>query len=127
MSFPKIVYTPAGGTEQTLTFVHPPRQLPGYSKAAVRHDNVATAGMRESLLERIDDFLDLTLEWIPISQVGEWHDFLNHALTGAVFAYYPDAGQTGFILYLLEDAEAKLEWKAPGMYRLALKMRKQIL
>ena len=55
MANPKITYTPDGGTEQTLNFVHPPRNQPGYSKIAVRHDNVSTAGIRESVLERVDE------------------------------------------------------------------------
>lgn len=125
--FPKIVYTPVGGSETTLSFGAPARFVALYSRAAARHDNVATAGIRESLLERIDDFLEFTVEWIRTSEIGVWQDFLNHALTGAAFAFYPDAGQTGFTTYLLEDLEAKLEWKAAGTYKLALKMRKQIL
>jgi len=126
MSNPKIVYTPAGGTEQTLNFVFPPRQQPGYAKTAVRHDNVSTAGIRESVLERIDDFLEFTIEWIRTAEVGVWQYFLNHALTGATFAYYPDAAESSFTLYLLEDTEAKLEYKSAGMYKLALRFRKQV-
>jgi hypothetical protein len=127
MSNPKITYTPVGGVEQTLTFGAPARFAPGYSRLAVRHDNVSTAGIRESVLERIDDILEITVEWIRVSEVADWQAFLDHALTGALFAYYPDAAQTSFTNYLLEDAEAKLEWKTPGMYSLRLKFRKQIL
>jgi hypothetical protein len=127
MSFPKIVYTPAGGTEQTLSFVHPPRQLPGYSKAAVRHDNVSTCGVRESVLERVDEFLELSLEWTqPGADLENWRAFLDHALTGAPFAYYPNAAQAGFANYVLEDTEAQIEYQAPGAYTLRLKFRKLV-
>lgn len=127
MSFPKIVYTPAGGTEQTLAFGFPPRQEPACLKTAVRHDNVSTAGVRESVLERTDEFLELSLEWIRAgTDLDNWRAFLDHALTGAPFAYYPDADQSAFASYVLEDTEVRIEYKAPGMYSLTLKLRKQV-
>ena len=127
MSFPKIVYTPSGGAEQTLSFVFPPRELPGYQKTAVRHDNVSTAGVRESVLERTDEFLEFAMEFIRAgTDLANWQAFLDFALTGAAFAYYPDASQTSFTNYLLEDTEVKLEYKAPGVYSVNLKLRKQM-
>ena len=99
MANPKLVYTPAGGTEQTLNFVFPPRELPGYQKVAVRHDNVSTAGVRESVLERTDEFLEFTMEFIKTgTDLANWQAFLDHALTGAAFTYYPDSAQTGWHL-----------------------------
>jgi len=127
MSFPKIVYTPAGGGETTLQFGAPARFVAGYSRQAVRHDNVSTAGIRESVLERIDDILEITVEWVRTSELSGWQTFLNHALTGAAFAYYPDASLSGYTNYLLEDTEMKLEYKSVGSYSVRLKMRKQIL
>ena len=127
MANPKIVYTPAGAGDQTLSFTFPPRQLPAYQKVAVRHDNVSTAGVRESVLERFDDYLEFTVEWIkPGADVNAWQNFLDHALIGAPFAYYPDAGQSAFINYVLEDMEAKLSYRAPGAYSLALKLRRLV-
>ena len=64
MANPQIIYTPAGGTQQTLSFASPPQQQPGYLKTAIRHDNVSTSGVRESVLERIDQFAELNMEWI---------------------------------------------------------------
>jgi hypothetical protein len=127
MSYPKIVYTPVAGSETTLTFHAPARFLPGYARQAVRHDNISGAGVRESVLERIDDVIEIQIEWIPIADVSAWQAFLDHVLTGAAFAYYPDAGLSSFTNYLLEDAEATLAWKVPGQYALTIKMRKQIV
>ncbi|MFB3921605.1 MAG: hypothetical protein ACE145_07775 [Terriglobia bacterium] len=128
MSNPKITYTPAGGAEQTLNFVFPPRQVPGYRKTAVRHDNVSSAGLRESILERVDEFLEFTMDSIQSgSDLAAWRAFLDHALTGEAFAYFPDAAQTAFTNYTLEDSETQIEYKAPGNYQLRLKLRKQIL
>lgn len=127
MAYPKIGYTPAGGSPTTLTFGAPARFVPGYSRVAVRHDNISTAGIRESVLERTDDILEITVEWIKTSEASAWQGFLDHALTGAAFAYYLDASVPSFTNYLLEDTEAKLVWKAPGQSTVQLKMRKLVL
>ncbi len=127
MAYPKIVYTPAGGHEQTLTFSSPPQRQPGYVKSAVRHDNISAAGIRESVLERTDEFLELSLPWIRAdADLAAWQAFLGHALTGAAFTYYPDASRPDFGNYLLEDTETRLDWRAPGTYTLTMKLRKLI-
>ena len=124
MANPKIVYTPEGGTEQTLSFQFPPVSQPGFSKMAVRHDNISTAGIRESVLERVDAFLEFTVDWIRLgSDLDSWRAFLDCALTGSTFAYYPDADQPTFVNCTLEDTEAKVELKAAGVYSLNLKFR----
>src|SRR5262245_35320504 len=128
MANPKIVYTPSGGGEQALNFVFPPRDLPGYRKVAVRHDNIAAAGIRESVLERTDEFLEFTMEFIKSgADLANWHAFLDYALTGGAFAYFPDASLGAFANYLLEDSDVTIVHKSPGIYSLTLKMRKQIL
>ena len=127
MSNPKIVYTSVEGGEQTLAFAYPPQQCPGYFRSAVRHDNVSTAGIRESVLERTDEFVELSLPWIRAgADLAAWQAFLDQALTGASFSYYPDAGQAPFANYLLEDTETKLVWKTPGVYTVTLKLRKLV-
>ena len=124
MSNPQIIYTPAGGTQQTLSFVSPPKQQPGYVKSAVRHDNISTSGIRESVLERIDQFTELTLDWIRAgTDYANWTTFLDFALTGAAFAYYPDASLAVYTNYVLEDTGARMDYKATGVYSLKLKFR----
>jgi hypothetical protein len=127
MSYPKIVYTPAGGTEQTLSFVSPPTRQPGNWKSAVRHDNVSSSGVRESVLERVDEFLEINLDWIRAgTDLANWQAFVDHALTGAAFAFYSDASVTSFINCVLEDTEARIEFKAVGVYSLTLKFRQAV-
>lgn len=127
MANPKIVYTPAGGTEQTLNFASPPRQQPGYMKTAVRHDNISTAGVRESVLERIDSFVEFTVDYLQAgTDLANWATFLDYALTGGPFAFYPDASQTGYTNCLLENTDAQIAYKAPGLYSLTLKFRQQV-
>ncbi len=72
MANPCIVYPISGGTS-TLYFQRPARRVPAYSQQAVRHDNIASSGVRESVVERIDNFLELELEWVGIgSDVQAW-------------------------------------------------------
>ncbi|HET7213634.1 MAG TPA: hypothetical protein VFL79_08600 [Terriglobia bacterium] len=124
MSYPKIVYTPTGGTEQTLNFTSAPRQQPGYSKNAVRHDNISTAGVRESVLERIDTFLEFGVDYIRAgNDLAAWSAFFDFALTGAPFAYYPDASQSAFTNCLLEDTGETVAYVAPGVYSVKVKFR----
>ena len=127
MANPKIVYTAAGGAEQTLNFSSPPRQQPGYLKTAIRHDNISTAGVRESVLERIDAFLEFTMDYIQAgSDLADWAAFLDYALTGSSFAFYPDASQAAYVNCLLENTDAQMAYKAPGFYSLTLKLRQRV-
>ncbi len=127
MANPKIVYTLDNGTDQTLNFAFPPKQQPAYVKTGVRHDNVSTAGVRESILERIDDFLEFTLDSIRSgADLSDWQGFLDYALTGAPVALYPDSALPTFINYTLEDTETRIEYKSPGVYSLALRFRRYV-
>lgn len=123
----KIVYNPTGDSEVTLTIAFAASNVPGYARAAVRHDNVSTAGIRESILERIEDLVSLEFAHIPSSAKADWENFLDYALTGAPFDYYVNAAGADFVTYLLEDMEATLAYKYAGMYSLTMKVRKQIV
>lgn len=117
MAYPKITYT-QGGTAQTLNFKRtPPRNLPAFVMQAVRHDNVASSGVREAVLERIDNFLEFSLEWIDAgADVAAWNAFLQFALAGGQFSYYPDSSLFTFTNYWLEDTSQVAEHRSPGEY-----------
>ena len=123
MANPCIVY-PSGPGTATLNFQRPPSKVPAYSSQAVRHDNVASSGVRESVLERIDNFLDLDLDWVGIgSDVQAWAQFMSYALQGGTFAYYPDRSQSAFTNYWLEDTNWTAAYKAAGLYSFHLRFR----
>lgn len=128
MAFPQIVYTPAGSTASvTLAFVHPPRQVPAYSEKAVRHDNISTAGIRESVLERIDNFLNFEMPFVSSgADVAAWAAFMAYALTGGAFQYFPDASLTAFTNYTLEDTDWEAAYKSVGLFSFALKFRQVV-
>lgn len=126
MANPGIVY-PYGSGSATLIFQRPPNKVPAYSAVAVRHDNVASSGVRESVLERIDNFLDLDLEWVGIgADIQAWAQFMNYALQGGVFAYYPDSSQSNYTNYWIEDTNWTAAYKAAGQYTFHLKFRQVV-
>jgi len=126
MANPAIVY-PNGSGSATLRFQRPPRRVPAYSAVAVRHDNVASSGVRESIFERTDNYLDLDLEWVGGgSDVEAWAQFMNYALQGGLFAYYPDSSQSTFTNYWLEDTNWTAAYKAAGQYGFHLKFRQVV-
>ncbi|PYV31442.1 MAG: hypothetical protein DMG22_16905 [Acidobacteria bacterium] len=126
MSFPKIVYNPGTGAT-TLTFLRPPRKLPAYFGVARRHDNVASSGVRETVLERIDNFLEFEMEWVGIgADVQAWASFMAYALEGGSFQYYPDASLASFTNYWLEDTTWNSAYKSPGQYTFKVKFRQVV-
>ncbi len=126
MSNPAIVY-PYGTGSATLMFQRPPTKAPAYSSTAVRHDNVAASGVRESILERIDNYLDFDLEWVGMgSDVQAWAQFMSYALQGGVFAYYPDSSQSSFTNFWVEDTNWTAAYKTAGQYSFHLKFRQVV-
>jgi len=122
---PKITYTAIGGSSpSTLSFLRPPRFVAAYNRLATRHDNISTAGVKEVLVERVDNFLEITLEWVAIgSDVNAWDTFMQNAVQGVQFNYFPDATQAAYTTYTLEDTTWKAEYKQLGQYTFKLLFR----
>jgi hypothetical protein len=126
MANPQIVYN-AGAGPVTLAFQRPPRKVPAYEYNAVRHDNISSAGVREAVLERIDTFLEFDMEWVAIgTDVQAWNQFMQFALGGGQFSYYPDASQPAFTNYWLEDTNWTAAYKSPRQYTFKLKFRQVV-
>lgn len=126
MANPKIVYD-SGAGPTTLSFQRPPRFVPAYQFVTERKDNVAASGVRESIFVRADTFLEFEMEWVATgSDVQAWNSFMNYALKGGSFSYYPDSSQTAFTNYWLEDTSWNAAYKAPGQYRFKMKFRQVV-
>lgn len=126
MNNPQIIYDPGTGPV-TLAFIYPPCHVAAYNSVATRHDNVASSGVRESILERIDNFFEIEMQTVLIgSDVTAWNSFMQYALTGGPFAYYPDALQSAFTNYWLEGTTWNAAYKAPGLYSFKLKFRQVV-
>lgn len=126
MSNPQIIYDPGTGPV-ALSFTYPPRNVAAYNSVATRHDNVASAGVRESILERIDNLLQLDIQTVLAgADVAAWNAFMQYALTGGPFAYYPDSSQTSFTNYWLEQTTWSAAYQHPGTYSFKLKFRQVV-
>lgn len=126
MANPQIIYDPGTGPV-ALVFRYPPRHVAAYNSVATRHDNVASSGVRESILERVDNFLELEMQSVVIgTDVDAWNNFMQYAMTGGVFTYYADSSQTSFINYLLEGTNWNAAYKAPGLYSFKVTFRRVV-
>ncbi len=126
MANPKIVYD-AGAGPVTLNFQRPPRFVPAYDYGSVRHDNVSSAGVREAIYERADQFFEFEMEWVAIgSDIQAWNSFMQYALKGGQFSYYPDSSLTTFTNYWLEDTNWTAAYKSLGQYTFKLKLRQVV-
>jgi hypothetical protein len=135
---PKIVYTPLETTSPvTLNFSRPPRRATAYNSVAARHDNISTAGVREVVIERVDNFLEFEMEWVALgADVAAWDSFMQQAIQGVEFDYYPDASLPSYTTYTLEqgsgatsgaggtdDIAWRPEYKSAGQYTYTLVFR----
>jgi hypothetical protein len=126
MANPKIVYDPGTGPT-TLNFLRQPRFQPAYVYQSVRHDNVASSGVRESVFERADQFLEFEMEWVGSGgDIQAWNSFMSYALKGGQFQYYPDSSLSAFANYWLEDSNWNAAYKVPGQYAFRLKLRQVV-
>jgi hypothetical protein len=123
---PKIVYD-AGAGDVTLTFARPPRNVSGGNLEAVRHDNIASSGVKEAIHERTDEFFEFDMEWVSIgADEAAWQAFMRYALEGGSFDYYPDKDLASFTAYTLEDSNYNSAYKVPGEYSFHTKFRKEV-
>lgn len=128
LAIPKVVYTPIGGIgPSTFTFARQPRQVAAYNRRATRHDNISTAGVKEVVVERVDNFLEITMEWVTTgNDVNGWDAFMQNALQGVQFSYYPDGNQAAYTNYTLEDTNWRPDYKTPGQYAFRLVFRQVV-
>jgi hypothetical protein len=126
MGYPQITYY-SGSTLVTLPFTYPPRNVAAYNSVATRHDNISSSGVRESILERIDNFREIEMQTVlSAADVASWNAFMQYALQGGQFSYYPDASQNTFTNYWLEDTTWKAGYKAPGIFSFKVKFRQVV-
>lgn len=91
---------------------------------AMRHDSVTTSGIKQSVLERIDEFFELSFEDVPESDLVNWKAFMSFALTGGQFTYYPDATDVfTYYDYTLENTDWRPRWKSWKNYAFTMTLR----
>jgi hypothetical protein len=125
LAIPKIVFPSGGGTTFNLTF--PPRQVPFKSYQATKHINIASSGVSEVIYERRDEFLVFTMETVKAgSDVSGWDIFMQSALQGIPFDYYPDGTLGAFTTYVYDDTGWEAKYLSLGLYQFQLRFRKRV-
>lgn len=100
---PQITW-PASAPTNTLSFTYPPVEKPGINDAeAVGGVSFTLSGKRQVMWIRSDSFLRLSMKFVPQADLPNWDTFLQYALQGGSFLYYPDATATAYDEYWLED------------------------
>jgi len=122
MGLPKVTYD-AGAGNVSLQFVRGPQGFKCQAKAIV-HDNEATSGIRERVVERTE--LLLTFSMLALRVDGDlpaWATFMTWALQGGTFAFSPDSDLTDYYNCVSEDEEFSPELRGPGVYSAAFVWR----
>jgi hypothetical protein len=92
--------------------------------AATRHDSITSSGIKQAVLERIDDMMTLSYPWVPQSDLAAWKAFTTYALGGGVFAYRPDATNASvWNEYTLDSLDWTPKWVAPQTFSFSLLCR----
>jgi hypothetical protein len=93
---------------------------------ATRHDSISISGLKQSITERVDEFLPLQIDFVPLADLPAWEDFMRFALAGGLFNYYPDHLLAGFTTYTLEDDKWQPKRSFFGISKFTLRMRKVV-
>jgi hypothetical protein len=124
---PAIVY---GST--TLNFTFPPVNKPGPQagdddeRSALRTDSITSSGIVQAVIERVDIFRTLDIQWVPFIDYVNWAPFIDYAIQGGKFSYYPDVDSGAHDDWLLEDTDWKPQRNLIGIAKFTLKMRKVV-
>lgn len=105
--YPKITY-PAASPTTTVTFTTPPVKKPGpygiADQEGVGSASVSLSGQKQVVWFRTDNFFHLFMQAVPWADMAMWQAFIDYALQGGTFLYYPDSGGTAYDEYWLEDS-----------------------
>lgn len=128
MLTPKIIYFGGSGFV-TLNFTYPPVEKPGVQdgtsdeRETIRTDSITMTGRKQMFYIRTDTFRVLTMKNVPMTDLAAWSQFIDIALTGTTFDYYPDATVNSFTTYTLEDTSWAPKYSVRNLAQFSLKLR----
>lgn len=104
---PKITY-PAASPTTTVSFTLPPTGKPGpygiADQEGVGTPSISLSGKKQVMWIRTDAFFHLIFPDIPWADMPMWQLFIQYALQGGSFLYYPDAAGSAYDEYWLDDS-----------------------
>ena len=127
MIVPKFVWTDAIGATELIPTYPPVGKTGAAELEAQRHDSITTTGVKQSITDRTDQFLSLDFKWVPSGDMAQWTRFMNWAIAGGVFTYYPNMDDVAtFADYTLEDDRWVPKRVAFMTYGFSLRIRKWV-
>ena len=87
MILPMFLYNPGSGVVQWVPTYPPIGKQPDDCLEAIRHDSITSSGIKQAVLERLDDVMTLSFPFVPVADLVSWKAFMTFALAGGVFAY----------------------------------------
>jgi hypothetical protein len=96
---------------------------PNDGLAATRHDSITSSGIKQSVLERIDDVMTLPFLYVPQSDLPAWKTMMTWLLAGNVFAYFPNSLVDSYNDYTLDNMDWNPKWVAPYTFSFELQCR----
>lgn len=118
----KIIYDPGSG-DVTLVSKRGPNQFRCWYQSRV-HDNLATSGLRERILEGSDILIAFMMpSHIVDDDLPDWAAFMTFALGGGQFDFYPNSAGADYYTCVLEDDSWDPVRVAPGRYQASYRFR----
>lgn len=132
MAFPKITWNDGAGNVGTVLFQLPPTSKPYVWKRPLRTDVYSTAGVRESSWLRTDELLAIVMNYLTVAgdrdDVADFDAFMDYAMQGGAFNYFPDADIDQSDIYALDPSNTdwKPEFASFQLFKFTLTFRKEV-
>lgn len=111
------IYNTGSGDIEWVPSIPPVGKQPLDGLAAQRHDSITSSGIKQSVLERIDDVMTLTFPAVPQADLASWKAFMEWVLAGNVFAYRPNSlDDTVWGEYTLDSLDWTPKFVCPGTF-----------
>lgn len=123
---PKFAYNDGGGIIDFSPLYPATKKVPAGAGPleAIRHDSITTSGIKQSVVERVDEFIELPFETIPESDLTSWQEFMTWAIKGNQFTYYPNAAVPGtYYEVTIEEMSYRPKYVAYKTYSLTITLR----
>ena len=112
-----IYNTGIGGDIVFIPTIPPIGKQPNDGLVATRHDSITSSGIKQQVLERLDDMMTLDFQFVPQSDLAAWKAFMTYALAGGVFAYRPNAvDDTVWGEYTVDSLDWTPKFVSPGWF-----------
>jgi hypothetical protein len=121
---PAFVYNMGAGDVTWIPTYPAIGKQPNDGLAATRHDSFTSSGIKQSVLERVDDVMTLSFPYVPLGDLASWKTMMTWLLAGNVFAYLPNSlVDTVWGEYTLDSMDWTPKWTSYQNFSFELQCR----